>query len=62
MSAIFESVHYIYPSKVHALRGVSLEFRPGELVALMGENGSGKTTLLKHINGLLKPVKGRVIV
>ncbi|MCX8201888.1 MAG: ABC transporter ATP-binding protein [Candidatus Caldarchaeum sp.] len=62
MSVVFEDVHYIYPSKVHALNGVSVEFQPSEIVALMGENGSGKTTFLKHINGLLKPTHGRVIV
>ncbi|MEM2237901.1 MAG: ATP-binding cassette domain-containing protein [Candidatus Caldarchaeum sp.] len=62
MSVVFEDVHYTYPSKVEALKGVSVEFGNGEVVALMGENGSGKTTLLKHMNGLLKPTKGRVVV
>ncbi|MEM4358655.1 MAG: ABC transporter ATP-binding protein [Candidatus Caldarchaeum sp.] len=62
LAVVFEGVHYTYPSGVEALRGVDLEFRKGELIALMGENGSGKTTLLKHMNGLLKPSKGRVLV
>jgi len=62
MSVVFENVHYTYNSSVEALRGIDLVFERGEVVALMGENGSGKTTLLKHMNGLLKPTKGRVLI
>ena len=54
-------LHYAYAGRP-ALRGVSLEVRPGELVALMGRNGSGKSTLLKQIVGLLAPAQGKVIV
>jgi energy-coupling factor transport system ATP-binding protein len=57
-----EDVYFTYPNGVEALRGVFLEIRDGEFVAIMGQNGAGKTTLVKHINGLLKPSKGRVIV
>jgi len=45
-----------------ALNGVDLTIHRGELVSILGRNGSGKTTLVKHINGLLKPDEGSVLV
>jgi putative ABC transport system ATP-binding protein len=47
---------------VHALRDVSLEAHPGELVAIRGRSGAGKTTLLNLIGGLDSPDTGRVTV
>ncbi|MEZ0393777.1 MAG: energy-coupling factor transporter ATPase [Desulfurococcaceae archaeon] len=44
------------------LRGISLEVREGELLAIIGHSGAGKTTLVKHFNGLLKPTRGQVVV
>ncbi len=60
MSIRFDSVSFVYPSGVRALDGVSLEVKPGELVAIIGENGAGKTTLIKLLNGLLRPAVGEV--
>jgi len=46
----------------HVLQGVSLEVRPGEIVALIGRNGAGKTTTLKSIMGLMDKVTGRIVL
>jgi branched-chain amino acid transport system ATP-binding protein len=54
-----EAVHTQY-GPIEALKGVSLEVRPGEIVGLIGANGAGKSTTLMTISGLLKPSRGRI--
>jgi ABC-type Mn2+/Zn2+ transport system ATPase subunit len=57
----FDRVSAGYDSRV-ALTDVSLEVRPGSLLAVIGPNGAGKSTLLKLIAGLLRPSAGQVTV
>lgn len=53
-----EGITFAYPGGVEALRGVSLEVKRGEMVALVGENGAGKSTFARCLNGLLRPASG----
>ncbi len=55
-----EDVHSFY-GNIHALKGISLEVREGELVSLIGANGAGKSTALRTISGLLAPRSGRIL-
>ncbi|MED4907911.1 ABC transporter ATP-binding protein [Brevibacillus centrosporus] len=52
-------VHSFY-GKIEALKGISLEVRQGEIVALLGSNGAGKSTTLKTISGLVRPGSGDI--
>lgn len=54
---LIDNLHVHYGA-IHALKGVSLEVKNGEIVALIGSNGAGKSTLLRAISGLLKPSEG----
>jgi branched-chain amino acid transport system ATP-binding protein len=52
-------VHTYYGS-IHALKGISIEVREGEVVTLLGSNGAGKSTTLRSINGLNRPRQGSI--
>ena len=54
-----EDVHTYYGA-IHAIKGVTLEVRQGEIVTLLGANGAGKSTTLRSINGLNHPRRGRI--
>jgi len=54
-----KDVHTYYGS-IHALKGISIQVREGEIVTLIGANGAGKSTTLRSINGLNHPRKGRI--
>jgi len=61
-----ENVSHTYqpgsPFQSTAIRDVNLTIEQGEFLALIGHTGSGKSTLAQHINGLLKPTAGRVLI
>ncbi len=61
-----ENLSFSHPVRggeaIPALRGINLKIEEGEYVAIVGANGSGKTTLARHLNALLLPDHGRVLV
>src|SRR5512146_2817798 len=59
--AIFD-LQFSYPNGVQALDDISLTIDSGEQAAIVGQNGAGKTTLVKHLNGLLQPTRGQVLI
>ena len=72
-SIVFESVHKIFRhrgffllrtqgAETHALKGISLTVKSGEVLGLIGPNGSGKSTTLKLISTMLLPDRGRILV
>lgn len=66
MPIVVENISHIYnpgtPFESRALEDVSLEIADGEFYGIIGPTGSGKSTLIQHLNGLLKPTRGRVLV
>jgi energy-coupling factor transport system ATP-binding protein len=57
-----KDVTFVHRTGTMALSDVNLTIGKGETLAIVGENGAGKTTLVRHMNGLLKPTKGTVLV
>ncbi len=61
-----EDLHKIYAEgtsmEVHALRGVNIEIKRGEMVAIMGPSGCGKTTLLNLLGGIDQPTRGQIFI
>jgi branched-chain amino acid transport system ATP-binding protein len=55
-----QDIHTYYGA-IHALKGVSIEVREGEIVTLIGANGAGKSTTLRSINGLNHPRQGKIV-
>jgi len=66
MSIVIEHLNYVYmaggPYETKALNDVNLTIGDGEFVGLIGHTGSGKSTLVQHLNGLLMPTSGRILV
>ena len=59
----FENVHYTYPGDdMESLCGIDLAIEKGQFTAVLGHNGSGKSTLAKHMNAILVPDEGRVLI
>jgi len=57
-----EDLVFDYPDGTRAIDGLDLSIAAGERVAIVGQNGSGKSTLIRHLNGLLRPTVGRVLI
>ena len=61
-----ENIVYTYgvnsPFEQHAVRGVSMDIHEGELLGIIGHTGSGKSTLIQHLNGLIRPQQGRILL
>lgn len=66
MSIKIENLTYIYnpgsPFETRALDNVNVEINTGEFIGLIGHTGSGKSTLTQHLNGLIKPTSGKIVI
>lgn len=55
------NIHFSYNNR-EVLRDISLKINDGEVFGIPGPNGAGKSTLIMHLNGILKPKTGKIIV
>ncbi|ACL75169.1 energy-coupling factor transporter ATPase [Ruminiclostridium cellulolyticum] len=66
MPIIIENLHYTYmgggPFEKNALHDVNIKIDDGSFIGIIGHTGSGKSTLIQHLNGILKPTKGSVVI
>jgi len=66
MSIQVKNLTHVYepgmPTESVALENVSFEIEDGQMVGIIGHTGSGKSTLLQHLNGLLKPTSGQIVI
>lgn len=66
MSIKIENLTYVYnpgnPFETKALDDVTIEIEAGEFIGLIGHTGSGKSTLTQHLNGLIKPTSGKIVI
>ena len=51
---------HVFYGNIAAVKGISFEVHPGEIVTMIGSNGAGKSTTLRTISGLIKPRKGKI--
>lgn len=61
---ILETRHltHVFPNGIVAIDDINLSFQTGEFAIIAGPNGSGKTVLIRHLNGLLLPTQGKVLL
>jgi len=63
---IVDSLSYIYskdtPYETQALKNISFDIKKGEIIGIIGHTGCGKSTLVQHLNGLIRPMSGKVFV
>src|SRR5690554_7401598 len=66
MAIKIENLTYIYSPKTAyeriALDKINIEINDGEFIGLIGHTGSGKSTLVQHLNGLIRPTSGEVVI